>query len=345
MKRKAVVLCDYVIKQNLCEPHFRFLEEYGFEVDYYQDFAGMDPADARKLMMTVEKEGCEAFETSPELIEAVRDAEIVVLHMSVINKAVIDAMQNCKLIGVFRGGLENVNVPYAKQKGITVVNAATGSADAVADTTIFLMIGVLRGLIRGIVDVRLNGWVKKPHQMENNHNIGRVTVGLVGFGYIGQRVFHRLQAFGSKIIVHDPYMSDEQITALGAIPVSLGELMRQADVISLHMRLSESTRGLIGKQQIDEMKPTAFFINDARAGLVDEDALLCALQEHRIAGAALDVFSQEPLPAGNPFYDLDNLVIVPHLGGVSGDTLEVYVECIAEEAALYVKGLPNKSVK
>lgn len=337
MSCKAVILNDYVIKADLCEPCFQFLEDYGFEVSYYQDFADMDPADARKLMMRTEKEGPEAFPADEGLMDAVRDAEIVVLHMSIINKAVIDAMEKCKFLGVCRGGLDNVNVQYAKSKGITIANAAVGSADAVADTTVFLMIGVLRNLISNIVDVRLHGWQKKPHDMTNNHNIGRVTVGLIGFGVIGQRVFHRLQAFGTKVIVHDPWMSDETVRSLGGVPVSLKELMKNADVVSLHLRLSETTKDFIRAEHFGLMKPTAFFVNCARAGLVEEQALLDALREHRIGGAALDVFNQEPLPSEHPYYGLDNLIIVPHLGGVSGDTLNIYVECIAEEVKRYVE--------
>jgi D-3-phosphoglycerate dehydrogenase len=149
------------------------------------------------------------------------------------------------------------------------------------------------------------------------------TIGLVGFGFIGRLVAQKLLNFGVRILVYDPYVGQDTLLKFGAEAVSLEELCRQSDFISIHARLGKDTTGLIGREAFSWMKSTAYLINTARAGLVDEASLIAALEERRIGGAALDVFWTEPLPAGHPLLRMDNVTITPHLAGATLDTFRM----------------------
>jgi D-3-phosphoglycerate dehydrogenase len=145
---------------------------------------------------------------------------------------------------------------------------------------------------------------------------------------VGQKVIDRLKGFGPEIIVHDPFMTNEHLQSLGYTPVTIEELLNASDFVSIHLRLSDKTKNFIGEKELSMMKPTAYFINTARAGLVDEDALVSALQNKKIGGAALDVFTEEPLDKDNPLLKLDNVTLTPHVAGTSVDTFTTSVEII-----------------
>ncbi len=147
------------------------------------------------------------------------------------------------------------------------------------------------------------------------------TLGLVGFGYIGQLVAQKLVGFNLDVLVYDPFVSDEIVTEYHVRKVSKEELFKQADFVSVHARLTEDSKGFIGKKELALMKPTAIFINTARAGLVDENALYDALKQKKIAGAALDVFPTEPLPGQSRWLELDNVTLTTHIAGTTADAL------------------------
>src|SRR5690606_14738203 len=156
------------------------------------------------------------------------------------------------------------------------------------------------------------------------------TLGLVGAGRIGSEVGRRARAFGMQVIAFDPYLSDEQARARQIERVGLEELLRRSDVVSLHVPLTDSTAGMIGERELAMMKPGAFLVNAARGGVVDEAALHRALVEGKLAGAALDVFEQEPLPADHPLRKLDNVVLTPHLGAATEEAQQNVALEIAE---------------
>jgi D-3-phosphoglycerate dehydrogenase len=156
------------------------------------------------------------------------------------------------------------------------------------------------------------------------------TLGLIGAGRIGGEVATRARAFGMKVIVSDPFLTPERVEALGVETAAFDDVLARADVLSVHVPLTAETEGLIGEAQLARMKPTAFLLNVARGGVVNEDALLNALQNKRIAGAALDVYSAEPLPADHPFRSLPNVVLTPHLGASTAEAQQNVAIEIAE---------------
>ena len=161
------------------------------------------------------------------------------------------------------------------------------------------------------------------------------NIGLVGCGMVGSRVAKIMKAFEADVLIYDPYMSEEKIRELGYMPKSLNDLCRESDVISVHYRLTPETEGLIGEEQFALMKPTCYLINTARAGLVDEKSLMDALVNHKIGGAGLDVFHQEPLPEDHPFLTLDNVTIANHMAGHCSGVFEMTADIMLDALEYY----------
>jgi D-3-phosphoglycerate dehydrogenase len=289
-------------------------------------------------MIKVEQEGADASPANPDVIEACRDADVVVVHVTPINTAVLEQAKNLKYVALMRSGAENVNIEMCKERGIHVINAPGRSAHAVADCTLGLMLAEAKNIARGHKALMDGKWVKQFANFDYTHDLRKCTMGIVGAGDIGRKVIDRLKGFGANIIVHDPYMPDEALVAMGLTPVGKDELLAQADFVSAHLRLSETTEKFFGAHEFELMKETAYFINTARAGLVDEAALIDALQNKRIGGAALDVFNDEPLGDDSPFLKLDNVTITPHLAGTSTDTFANSVEIIREDLVNLFEG-------
>ena len=165
-----------------------------------------------------------------------------------------------------------------------------------------------------------------------------MKVGIIGYGTIGSRVQKRCEAFGSEVIVYDPFVSEESLAAQGAKPVPLEKLLKEADIVTIHLRLSEKTLNFLGEKELAMLKSTAYVINTARAGLIQEEALIHALKERRICAAALDVYNEEPLPMDHPYMELDNVVLIPHLAGSSCDTMLNSFILMNGEMQHYCKG-------
>lgn len=184
-------------------------------------------------------------------------------------------------------------------------------------------------------------WCKKYANQSHIRDMRKCTVGLVGVGNIGSRVAKRLAGFESRVIAYDPYLRPEQVEELGIERVeTLEELLAQSDFVSLHMRISEDTHHMINADALALMKPTAYLVNTARTDLVDEEALAGALSDHRIGGAAIDVYADEPLAEDHPYLSLDNITLTSHLAGTSADTMQASVEIGVEELTRYLKGEP-----
>jgi len=327
---KILCLCDLAIpqeKMKILEP----LRQYGAELIYVDDSQMLTSKEITEVMIKAEQEGADACSANPAILPTVRDADVIVAHVSPINTEVIQAAPNLKYIAVLRSGIENVQEALCKERGIQIINAPGRSAHAVADFTVAMMLSETRNIARSHKGLMDGQWPKIFPNTFEIRDLRNSTVGVIGAGMIGQKVISRLRGFDCKIIVHDPFMSDEQILALGYTPMSLDELLKQADYVTLHLRLSDQSQHIIGARELGLMKKTAYFINSARAGLVDEAALIKALQEKAILGAALDVFEEEPLPADSPFLKLDNVTITSHLAGTSMDTFTYSVELILEQ--------------
>ena len=242
------------------------------------------------------------------------------------------------MAAVLRGGYENADVPLLTERGVKLINAPWRSANAVADFTVGMMIAENKNIARSHHLLMEGKWCKKYDNQSYIHDMRKMTVGIIGFGYIGQRVRMRLQGFECRVLVYDPYADPTQFDDHNVAFVSLDELLHQSDIVTLHLRLSEKTEHFIGREEQSKMKPTAYLINTARAGLVDTHALTEALQDHAIGGAAVDVYDEEPLAADHPYLKLSNITLTSHLAGTSCDTMMTSVEIGLEDLKRYLTG-------
>lgn len=277
---------------------------------------GPDDMEYTAVQRKMEVEGPAVFDV-PEDFKKNSDAGIVFGSFIPFSAAGMDAMPNCKMIGVIRAGLENIDVAAATERGILVINAGGRNAHAVSDFTIGLLLAETRNIARLHRDMMESGWMRGPKDHTNLHDLKGRTMGLVGFGYIGRLMAKKLSGFEMNIISYDPYADKEAAAELNVKLVDKDTLFQEADYISIHARLLPETQHMIGEHEISLMKKGAFLINSARAGLVDTAALVKALQEKRIAGAALDVFDEEPLSMDNPLLKLNNVTLTPHRAGVT----------------------------
>jgi len=271
----------------------------------------------QKINLAVEQGGSEAYEVDESILAAVQDADILVTQFCPINRKVIDRCSRLKVIGVLRGGYENINVDYAREKGIVVYNTPGRNSDAVADFTVGGILAECRNIARGCSVVKAGGWKSQYPNRAYIPDLPGKTVGIVGFGEIGRKVAKRLFGFDVKLLAYDPFFKGEPPYGVKIVP--LDELMRSSDFITVHARLTPETHHLIGAEMLAQVKPGAYFINTARSGLVDEKALYDALTDGRLAGAFLDVFEQEPTTADYPLVRLDNITCTPHMAGGSKD--------------------------
>lgn len=343
---KIKILCVYdggITKELMSQ--MKELEEYGAEVSFVEDkeMYAMGPITDRMLL--IEQNGVDAAPTCKEFLDACKDKDILVVHVASINKEIIKACPNMKVAAVLRGGIDNADIPELTKKNIPLINAPWRSADAVADFTVGMMIAENKNIARSHKLIFDGKWCKKYTNQEYIHNMRNCTIGLIGYGYIGSRVAKRLQGFESKVIVYDPFVDSSELEKEGAICVSLDELLKRSDFVSMHLRLSEQTEKFMGKKEFAKMKETAYLINTARSGLVDTDALVDALKNKKIGGAAIDVYDTEPLPKNHPYLQLDNITLTSHLAGTSCDTMRTSVEIGIEELKNYLTGKPMRNIR
>jgi len=250
-----------------------------------------------------------------------------------VTKKVLQAAKNLKLIGRAGIGVDNVDIPTATELGIIVMNTPDANATTTAELAIAHMMSLSRHLPTADRSVRAGKWERSKLM---GSEIAHKTLGILGFGTIGRIVAERGHGLKMQVIAYDPFVAPEIFADLGVEPVSLDELVTRADYLSLHCPLIEKTRNIIGSAQLAKMKKEAMIINCARGGLIDEGALYEALKNGRIAGAALDVYENEP-PADSPLLELDNIVFTPHLGASTTEAqVAVSVE-IARQAVTFLK--------
>lgn len=317
---KAVLLGDAMIPVPGFEAAWRkHLAEFGDDLvlgDWESDWGKLQ---YRRL--EVEKQGPE-IETVPELIlEAGGDAELLAGLFVPVSSKVMDAMPKLRIVGVCRAGVENVNVDAATERGIAVFHIMGRNAHAVSDFAIGMMLAEARNIGRAHHAIKTGAWRKTFANSDIVPELGGRTIGLVGFGYIGKLVAKKLAGWDVRILAYDPFAAPETLAAAGVEAVDLDTLLSQSDIVSLHARLTDDNVGMIGREQLAKLKPTAILVNTSRAGLIDTDALVQTLREGRIAGAALDVFPTEPIPEGSPILDLDNVTLTTHIAGTTADAL------------------------
>jgi len=264
------------------------------------------------------------------------DALVVRSQTRVDAELLAAAAPRLSVVGVASVGTDRVDIAEATRGGVMVVNAPTGNTIAAAEHTMALMLSLLRHVPAADASVRSGEWERARFiGAELRHR----TLGIIGLGKIGKAVARRAAAFEMRVVAHDPFMTAEQADENAAKLVGLAELLNRADVITVHVPLTAQTRGLIGEAQLGAMKPGAVLLNVARGGLVDEAALARALQEGRLAGAAVDVYSAEPMAPDNPLRDAPNTILTPHLGASTSEAQgRVGVE-MAEQLVMALSGV------
>ena len=266
--------------------------------------------------LAIETDGPEAITLPHEVTDDLAGFHVLVVQFAPVGRGFLESAANLKVIGVLRGGTENVDVDAATQRGITVMNTPGRNARAVAECTMGMILSEIRNIARAHARLKSGQWRRTFPNSDAIPELYEKTVGLIGYGAVGRLVAGYLDAFGSRVLAYDPLLVDEPAPA---VPVDLETLLQESDVVSLHARLTDETHHLVGEKELALMKPSAVLVNTARSGLVDEEALVQALSQRRILGAALDVFDTEPLPPDHPLLALDNVTLTPHLAGSTID--------------------------
>ncbi len=307
-----VVITD--LDQGTAEPERQVFAEYGIEL------AAVGTA-----------------RTPDDVIRIGREADGLLVQYARIDGRVLDALPRVRAIGRYGVGYDMIDVPAATKRGVLVITVPDYCTDEVADHALAMILACARHLLPAHRHVERGGW-NAPEVMAGVQRLASQTLGIVGLGRIGRAVARRAAGFGLRILATDPAVDDLAMRVLGAQPRPLQALLQESDYVTLHAPLSSTTRHLIGRDQLAAMKPTAYLINTARGGLVDQAALVAALQERRIAGAALDVFEQEPLPADHPLRGMEQVLLSPHAAYYSDTAFARLKVDLATQVATALRG-------
>lgn len=264
----------------------------------------------------------------------------LVVEADFVFSETLEQVATLELIGVCRNALNQVDVEDATRRGVLVVNAPGRNSVAVAELTIGLVLDLARGISRA------NGYVKSGRWSDpvgayaafRGSELAGKTAGIIGLGAIGRLVARRLQGLDMRVVAADPYVGPEQAAGIGVGLTDLDLLLANSDYVLVHAPALPATMGMIGQRQLGRMKPTAFLVNTSAAGVVDEQALIAALSTGRIAGAALDVFDGQPLPSSSKLLTLENVILTPHIGGATEETIERHSRMIADDILLLLDG-------
>lgn len=288
---------------------------------------------------------CEA-----DLIEQAADADAVLTYGAHMTRSVMEKLPNCRVIVRYGIGYDTVDVDAATDNNILVVNIPGFCTEEVSNHAIALILACSKKIVMLNNILKQQGWMEAVQVQSPMASIYGQTLGIIGCGNIGRMTARKARCFGFRIIGFDPYVDKSKARESGIDLVALDEVLKESDYISVHTVLNGETRHLIGAKEFGKMKPTACFINTSRGAVVDEPALIEALREKIIAGAALDVFEKEPVDPGNPLLKMDNVIVLPHTASFSDDAFSRLRTCVGQEAARVLSGrwpknVVNKSVK
>ncbi|WP_248930607.1 C-terminal binding protein [Paenibacillus hamazuiensis] len=309
------------------------------DLRYEKSLLNMDPIDLVSAQCR----------TEDEVIAVCHDADAIMNQYAPISRKVILALNNCKVITRYGVGVNTIDLDAATEKGICVANVPDYCADEVSDHALALMLSWLRKVTAANRAVKSGEWDYKMTQPI--YRLRGRTLGLVGFGKIPRALAEKVKPLGLNVIAYDPYCPCEIAENGGVALLSLDELCREADIISVHAPLMASTEGMIGKRQFDLMKSEAIIINTSRGHVIDEAALIEALRNKRISGAALDVVEYEPIHWNNTLLTMDNVILTPHMAWYSEEAISELrlkaamgvLDVLIDGA--YPKYLVNKDVK
>lgn len=302
--------------------------------DYYYEDLEME---RRELAQIPEVELFDYHcKTEEEVIERAGDADILIVQFAPITRKVIEHLEKCRLIVRYAIGVDNIDVEAATERGIYVANVPDYSLDEVSNHAVALLMASVKKLPALAQHVKEGRWdyslVKPLYRMEGK------TLGLVGFGRIPALVAEKMSGFHLHIVAYDPYVDSRTAQRAGVELVDLDTLLKESDYISVHCPLTENTRGMFDRTAFGKMKQTAFFINTARGGVVCEAALVEALEQGELAGAALDVCEREPITPENPLLHMENVIVTPHVAWYSEEAVKSLQKKVAEEAVRVLRG-------
>ena len=279
----------------------------------------------------------ELWKSPDKLKEIVPDFEaLIIRNQTMITSDLITVANKLKVIGRHGGGIDNVDLNAATQAGVLVTYAPEQNAISVAELVIGLILCLARKISAADRSTRKGEWER---QRFTGTEIFNKTIGIIGLVRIGYRVGTRARTFGMDIIAYDPYINQDSlnVSELQAPLLSLNDLCHQADYVTCHLPLTDETKKIFNYEMFCSMKPTAFFINLSRGGVVNEEGLLRALQNKQIAGAALDVRQDEP-PMKDMFSEMENVILTPHVGGITEESRERVVSCVCKDVAAVLQG-------
>lgn len=313
-----------------------FLESEGVSFSRIDWKSNVSAERFREVTMEMESRGPASYDTSI-IEENLDDVDALVVHKAPVSASVLEADDSLRVVGAARGGVENLDIDTARANDIAVLHAPGRNKNAVSDYAVSLLLTTVREIPHHTSALHAGEWSQQFSPDRLPRDIEAMTIGIIGFGNIGQQVARRLSGFGPEILAYDPYQDEATFESAGVKGATLSELLERADAVTLHARLTEETQGLIGKDELSQMNSSVILINSARGGLIDESALVDALQTGSIAGAALDVFETEPLPEDHPFLEMNNVVLSPHTAGSTRDAVTNGPRLIAEDIDCLLK--------
>jgi D-3-phosphoglycerate dehydrogenase len=279
--------------------------------------------------------------TEPEALAAVKEADALMVTLERVTAPIINSMARCRIISRAGTGLDTIDIPTATARGIWVAYVPDYSIDEVSTHAIALLLAQARGIVPLVQSTRSGQW--DAMRSGPVHRLREQTLGVVGFGRIGQATAAKGKGLGLTVLVYDPFLNQEAVDRLGVKAVDLATLAREADYVSLHTPLIDSTRHLVSTEFLALMKPTAYLINAARGPLIDETALLYAVRNGQIAGAALDVLATEPAGPDNPLLQEERILITPHSAWYSEEAKIEMRTRAAEEVVRVLQGQPPRA--
>ena len=336
---KGVAVGDLFIPKEKMAEAFRVegVREVVSEISLLE-FECRDRHDIRGKIREIEAKGPDAVPAPPGLDRLMEDAQVLAVHLSPVPRSVLERAKKLKVVCTARGGVDNISMEILNDRRIPVITSPHHNTNAVAEYVVGLAIAETRNIARAHHALKGGTWRELFGNSECILELAGAKCGIIGFGQIGRLVARKLKSLDMDVLVHDPFVDESTVREAGCRAVDLATLLTESDVLSLHVRQTQSTRGMIGERELRMMKPTAVLINTARARLVDPDALVRALSEGWIGGAAIDVFEEEPAPPGHPLFALDNVTLTNHR---AGDTQNAYWKApllIGEQLSMFLAG-------